>query len=141
MALTNEQLASAVAPNPLRARSWQAPEARDTLMIFIVVKFTIRADRSDEWLALADKFTQATRNETGNLFFEWSRNVDNPHQFFLVEAFASGHAGEVHVNSEHFKTAMTWMPEVIAETPQIVSVEVGQEGWGRIGELAPRGDQ
>lgn len=39
-------------------------------MIFIVVKFTVRADRSDEWLALADEFTQATRNEEGNLFFE-----------------------------------------------------------------------
>jgi quinol monooxygenase YgiN len=40
-------------------------------MIFIVVKFTIRADRSHEWLALTDEFTQATRNESGNLFAEW----------------------------------------------------------------------
>jgi quinol monooxygenase YgiN len=39
-------------------------------MIFIVVEFTIRADRSHEWLALADEFTQANRNEAGNLFFE-----------------------------------------------------------------------
>jgi quinol monooxygenase YgiN len=107
-------------------------------MIFIVVKFTIRADRSDEWLALADEFTQTTCSEEGNLFFEWSRSVDNPHQFFLVEAISSGQAGEIHVNSEHFRTAMTWMPEVIAETPQIVNVEVGQDGWGRMGELSPR---
>ena len=107
-------------------------------MIFIVVKFTVRADRSDEWLALADEFTQATRNEEGNLFFEWSRSVDNPHQFLLVEAFASSHAGEAHVNSEHFKTAIAWMPDLIAETPQIVHVEVEQDGWGRVGELSPR---
>jgi hypothetical protein len=33
---------------------------------------------------------------------------------------------------------MTWMPEVIAETPQIVNVEVGQDGWGRMGKLSPR---
>ena len=39
-------------------------------MIFIVVKWTIRPDRSHEWLELADEFTQATRNEEGNLFFE-----------------------------------------------------------------------
>ena len=39
-------------------------------MIFIVVKWTIRPDRSHEWLKLADEFTQATRNEEGNLFFE-----------------------------------------------------------------------
>jgi quinol monooxygenase YgiN len=58
-------------------------------MIFIVVKWTIRADRSHEWLALADEFTQATRREAGNVFFEWSRSVDNPDQFVLVEAFES----------------------------------------------------
>ncbi|MGH3765915.1 MAG: putative quinol monooxygenase [Pseudonocardiaceae bacterium] len=110
-------------------------------MIFIVVKFTIRADRSHEWLALADEFTQATRNEAGNIFFEWSRSVGNPHQFVLVEAFASPQAGEAHVNSDHFKTALTWMPDVIAETPEIVNVEVGQDGWGRMGELSPRPHQ
>jgi quinol monooxygenase YgiN len=107
-------------------------------MIFIVVRFTIRAERSDEWLALTKEFTQATRNEPGNLFFDWSRSVDNPHQFILVEAFASREAGAKHVNSEHFKTAMAWMPEVIAETPEIVNVEVPQDGWGRMGELSPR---
>jgi quinol monooxygenase YgiN len=110
-------------------------------MIFIVVKFTIRADRSDEWLSLVEDFTQATRREAGNVFFEWSRSVDNPHQFVLVEAFESSQAGSAHVNSEHFKTAMTWMPDVIAETPEIVNVEVPQNGWSRMGELSPRPDQ
>lgn len=107
-------------------------------MIFIVVKFTIRADRSEEWLSLVDEFTQATRQETGNIFFEWSRSVEDPHQFVLVEAFESPQAGSAHVNSEHFRTAMTWMPDVIAETPEIVNVEVPQDGWGRMGELSPR---
>jgi quinol monooxygenase YgiN len=110
-------------------------------MIFIVVKFTIRADRSNEWLSLVDEFTQATRQEPGNLFFEWSRSVEDPHQFVLVEAFESSQAGEVHVNSEHFTTAMAWMPDVIADTPEIVNVEVPQDGWGQMGELSPRRDQ
>jgi quinol monooxygenase YgiN len=107
-------------------------------MIFIVVRFTVRAARSDEWLALTEDFTRATRSEPGNLFFDWSRSVDNPHQFVLVEAFASHEAGAAHVNSEHFKTAMAWMPDVIAETPEIVNVEVPQDGWGQMGELSPR---
>ena len=76
---------------------WQAPKGKGTTAIFIVVKWTIRADRSHEWLELADEFTQATRNEEGNLFFEWSRSVDNPHQFVLVEAFAASQAGQAHV--------------------------------------------
>ncbi|PZS18094.1 MAG: hypothetical protein DLM60_12425 [Pseudonocardiales bacterium] len=44
-------------------------------MIFIVVKFTIREDKADDWLSLVDDFTQATRAEEGNLFFEWSRSA------------------------------------------------------------------
>ncbi|MFD0884590.1 putative quinol monooxygenase [Streptosporangium algeriense] len=106
-------------------------------MIFIAVKFTVHPERSEEWLSLVDDFTQATRQEPGNVFFEWSRSVDAPNQFVLLEAFASSAAGEAHVNSEHFKTAMAWMPEVIAKTPEIINVEVPGEGWSRMAELSP----
>ncbi len=109
-------------------------------MIFIVVKFTVRPECSDEWLALVDDFTQATRAEEGNLFFEWSRSVDNADQFVLVEAFRDGAAGGAHVNSDHFKAAMSWMPDVVARKPDIVNVEVPQDGWGEMGEITPRGD-
>ncbi|MEU4211798.1 putative quinol monooxygenase [Streptomyces sp. NPDC026206] len=107
-------------------------------MIFIVVKFTVRPERSEEWLDLVKDFTRATRDEPGNVFYEWSRSVENPHEFVLVEAFASAGAGEAHVNSEHFKTAMAWMPDVIAETPRIINVEVPGTGWSAMAELSPR---
>jgi quinol monooxygenase YgiN len=107
-------------------------------VIFIVVKFTIRPQRSDEWLSLVEDFTLATRAEPGNIFFEWSRSVDNPHQFVLVEAFQDG-AGAAHVDSEHFKKAMEWMPDVVATTPDIVSVQgVDGTGWAKMGEVSPR---
>jgi quinol monooxygenase YgiN len=110
---------------------------RSHTVIFIVVKFTIHPDRSDEWLTLVDDFTQATRREPGNVFFEWSRSVDTPNQFVLVEAFESPEAGGLHVNSDHFKTAMTWMPDLITKTPEIINVEVPGDGWSEMGELAP----
>lgn len=100
-------------------------------------KFTIRVERSNEWLSLIDGFTQA-RQEPGNIFFEWSRNVDDPHQFVLLEEFDSRQAGEAHVNSERFRTAMAWIPNVIVKTPEIVNVEVSQHGWNPMAELAPR---
>jgi len=108
-------------------------------MIFIVVKWAIRPERSEEWLSLVDEFTQATRAEPGNLFFEWSRSVDSPHQFVLVEAFADGESGEQHVTSEHFKTAMSWIPDLVAEKPQIINVAVPGNGWSEMAEVAPRG--
>jgi quinol monooxygenase YgiN len=107
-------------------------------VIFICVKWTIRPEKADSWLELVDEFTRATRAEPGNIFFEWSRSVADPNQFVLVEAFQDD-AGEAHVNSEHFKKAMSWMPHVVAETPQIINVRTDAEGWSRMAEVQPAG--
>jgi len=107
-------------------------------MIFIVVKFPVRSDRSEEWLSLVADFTAATRAEPGNLFFEWSRSVDDPNTFVLVEAFKDGAAGTAHVNSDHFKAAMDSLAQAISATPDIINGELPNEGWGPMGELQPR---
>jgi quinol monooxygenase YgiN len=107
-------------------------------MIFIVVKFTIRPEHSGDWLTRVSDFTEATRAEPGNIFFEWSRSVDDPNQFVLVEAFQDGAAAE-HVGSEHFKRMLEWAPDVVASTPDIVSVQgVPGEGWSAMSEISPR---
>ncbi len=109
-------------------------------MIFIVVKFTVLPQSRDDWLQGVDGFTQATKKEPGNLWFEWSRSVENPDQFVLVEAFEDGDAASAHVNSDHFKTAMEQMPSWLAKTPEIVSTEIAQTGWSEMGELSvPQG--
>ena len=106
-------------------------------MIFIVVKFTIRSGHTEDWLDLVEDFTQATRQEPGNLFFEWTRSVEHPNQFVPLEAFASREAGEAHVTSEHFKSAMAWIPRIIEKTPEIVNFETPGEGWAEMAELTP----
>jgi quinol monooxygenase YgiN len=103
-------------------------------MIFIVVKFKVKPDWSERWLGLVDSFTKATREEPGNLWFDWSRSVDDPHEFVLVEAFKDDAAGD-HVNSAHFKQAMADMPQALAETPRIISRQLDGDGWDRMGEL------
>lgn len=107
-------------------------------MIFICVKFTIRPELAGQWLGRVDEFTQATRAEPGNIFFEWSRSVDDPDQFVLVEAFEEG-AAEAHVGSDHFKAAMDWMPDFVSTTPDIISQQgVPGAGWGKMAEVTPR---
>jgi quinol monooxygenase YgiN len=101
---------------------------------FIVVKFPVKPEWSDRWLDLVDGLTQATRAEPGNLFFEWSRSVEDPNEFVLVEAFTDDGAGP-HVSSEHFKRAMADMPQALARTPRIISKQVDGDGWGPMGEL------
>jgi len=109
-----------------------------TTMIFIVVKFSVRPDIAEQWLSRVAPFTSATREEPGNVFFEWSRSIESPNQFVLLEAFRDREAGEMHVNSEHFKAAMASMPEMISETPEIIHVETPGDGWSTMAELQPR---
>ncbi|MBQ0863657.1 MULTISPECIES: putative quinol monooxygenase [Streptomyces] len=108
-------------------------------MIFIAVRFTVRPEYADEWLSLVGPFTEATRAEPGNLFFDWSRSVDNPRMFTLLEAFADDAAGAAHVESAHFKAGLEAMSAAIAETPQIINVNIPeQQGWGAMAELTPK---
>ncbi|MFC7621571.1 putative quinol monooxygenase [Microlunatus sp. GCM10028923] len=103
-------------------------------MHFIVVKFTTKPDWSERWLELVAGFTAATRAEPGNLWFDWSRSVENPAEFILVEAFTDDGAGP-HVNSDHFKQAMQDMPQALASTPKIISRSVDGDDWDDMGEL------
>ena len=105
-------------------------------MIFIVVKFTTKPEWSDRWLDFVRDFTEATRAELGNLWFEWSRSADDPDEFVLVEAFQDDGAVP-HVNSDHFKRAMQELPAALAETPRIINTTIeGATGWSRMAELA-----
>ncbi len=105
-------------------------------MILIVVKFKAKPDWSDRWLDLVRDFTEATRAEPGNLWFDWSRSVEDPSEFVLVEAFRDDGAGP-HVNSDHFKRAIQDLPQALVETPRIINTTIaGAEGWSRMAELS-----
>lgn len=103
-------------------------------MIFIVVKYQVKPEYAESFIELTREFTEATRAEPGNKFFEWSRSVEDPLEYVLVEAFADD-AGETHVNSEHFATGLEAMRPALAHTPKIVSRVVDGEGWDEMGEL------
>ena len=66
-------------------------------MIYITVKFTIRPEKADQFMDEAAGYTAATRAEEGNIFFEWSRSLDEPGTFVLLEAFRDAAAGSAHV--------------------------------------------
>lgn len=104
-------------------------------MYFIVVKFETKPDWSDRWMDLVENFTRSTRAEEGNLWFEWSRSVENSQEFVLVEAFTDDGA-EPHVNSDHFAQAMKDLPQALVSTPKIISRQVEGTGWGEMGEMS-----
>lgn len=105
-------------------------------MIFIAAKFRVLPQHADAWPEIAGEFTRATRNEPGCLWFEWSRSVEDPTQYVLVEAFDGDEAGAAHVQSEHFRTAQQTLPPHLAETPRVVNMNLPQDDWSLLGEMA-----
>ena len=104
-------------------------------MIFITAKMRVKPQYADRFAELAAPFTSATRAEPGCLWFEWSRSLDDPNEYVLVEAFRDGVAGEAHVQSDHFKKATEEFPTYLVETPKIVSQTVDQDDWSELGEM------
>ena len=104
-------------------------------MIFITAKFLVKSEDADRWSDITRSFTDATRAEPGNLWFDWSRSLDDPNEYVLVEAFTDDEAGAAHVQSEHFRQARQDLPGHLAETPRIVNFSVPGTAWSELGEM------
>ena len=108
-------------------------------MILIVVKFPVRSDRADEWATLAGEYARAVRSEEGNLFFEWSRSLDEPDTYVCVEGFRDSDAGASHVGTDAFKDFVDAAPDLVSRQPEIIYVDAPDvPGWGPMGEIQPR---
>lgn len=109
-------------------------------MIFITVKFAVRPEKADQFMAASADYTAATRAEEGNIFFEWSRSLDEPNIFVLLEAFRDAEAGAAHVAGQHVKDFFGWAPDWVSAQPQIIYIDQPDlSGWGPMGEIEPRG--
>ena len=108
-------------------------------MILIVVKMPVRPERTEEWTALSEEYTRAVRAEEGNLFFEWSKSLEEPDTWVLVEGFRDADAGASHVGTQAFKDFVERAPDLVAAQPQIIHVDAPDvTGWGPMGEIRPR---
>ena len=103
-------------------------------MILINVKFQPLPENVDNFRELVTDFTDATRAEPGNKWFEWYRGVEEPTTYVLIEAFEDD-AAEAHVNSDHFQKMQQEFPQYLAATPQIISEQISADGWGEMGEI------
>jgi quinol monooxygenase YgiN len=104
-------------------------------VIFITAKFRVLPEHADRWEEVTREFTDATRAEPGNLWFAWSRSLDDPTEYVLVEGFRDADAGGEHVRSDHFRTATAELPRYLVETPRIISQMIDQDDWSELGEM------
>ena len=98
-------------------------------MIYITVKKKLKPGTADAYLAASQTYTDATRAEPGNKFYEHYRSVDDPDTILTIEAFDDAAAGEAHVNSEHFQQGVggsanqyvTERPDILYSTSRIAT--------------------
>jgi len=105
-------------------------------LIFITARFRIKPEHAEAWPEISREFTEACRAEPGCLWFDWARALDDPHEYFLTEAFADDEAAVAHVQSEHFRKATAELPAYLLETPRIVNATVPGMDWSELGEMA-----
>ena len=108
-------------------------------MIFIAAKFRVRPEYADQWAQLTQTFTEAVRAEPGCLWFDWSRSLQDPTEYVLIEAFRDDAAGAAHVQSEHFQQARRDLPPLLVETPRVLNTSIPQDDWSPLGEMAVDG--
>ena len=105
-------------------------------MILINVKFTGKDEYVETFRQEVAEFTEATRAEEGNLFFEWYRSTDEPNSYILIEGFKDD-AAEPHVNSDHFQKACVDMPRLLVKTPEIINTLIeGKTEWDKMAEFS-----
>lgn len=105
-------------------------------MIFITAKFRTKPESADDWPQITADFTRAVRAEPGCLWFDWSRSLDDPTEYVLVEGFRDEDAGAAHVQSEHFRIATETLPVHLVATPHVVNATVPGTEWSELGEMA-----
>jgi len=105
-------------------------------MIFIVVKFPVKAEHAENWPGIVADYTANTRAEAGNRFFEWSRSLEDKNTYVLVEGFDGQDAAVAHVGSDHFKWAVENLGAYISDNPRIINVQDASD-WGPMAEISP----
>ncbi|AWB83695.1 putative quinol monooxygenase [Corynebacterium liangguodongii] len=104
-------------------------------MILINVKFQPLPEHVENFRELVADFTDGSRAEEGNLFFDWYRSEEDPNEYLLVEAYVDG-AAKAHVTSPHFRAAQEYLPKLLTKTPQVINHQIdGKTEWDELVEF------
>ena len=83
-------------------------------MVIVSARFRIEEDSRAALMAELRKLISATRNEAGNIAFEWSVDIDDPNILVLHEVWESADSLGAHMKSPHMQEAgKTVMPHFV----------------------------
>ena len=78
-------------------------------MITVVVRYTVKDGKANDFSGNVKKLAEATRQEKGCIFYECSRSDADPLKFVMIEKWESKEDLDAHSASAHFKK---YVPEI-----------------------------
>eukprot|EP00931_Biecheleriopsis_adriatica_P093249 TRINITY_DN66997_c0_g1_i1.p1 TRINITY_DN66997_c0_g1~~TRINITY_DN66997_c0_g1_i1.p1 ORF type:complete len:181 (-),score=52.43 TRINITY_DN66997_c0_g1_i1:109-651(-) len=69
----------------------------------IFVSFEVKPDHMDEFYKVMEMDAECTRAESGCLRFDFLKDKDNPHKFYLYEVYVDKASARKHGQTEHYK--------------------------------------
>ena len=84
-------------------------------MIKIVAKMLVKADKVEEFKALAKELVEKSRAEAGNVFYSLNVSTTNPRLLAFIECWKDREAIGLHNATEHFKGILPKLAEMCEE--------------------------
>ena len=104
-------------------------------MIFIAARFRVLAEHADAWPEITRSFTEATRAEPGNLWFDWSREPRRP-AGVRPSRGVPGRRGRAARAVRPLQAGAADLPAYLEATPRIINAQLEGTEWSELGELA-----
>lgn len=104
-------------------------------MIYTIQKFKIKPEWSDKVMGLLAESGRATAAEEGCLWYHWSRSVEDPNEFILLDGFRDMAAIEFHLATDYGKEAFATITPMLAEEPTyLYTTAEGTESWSKFSD-------
>ena len=95
-------------------------------MIVVHGTFPIKPGATDDLRAAVGPLTAATRQEPGCESYEWVESVESPGTFSSIEVWRSRADLDAHMTTDHVRTALAGLPDMLAGQPRLVGFDGGE---------------
>ena len=85
----------------------------------ITARITVQPDAAEQFLSYAGVIVAASNLEEGCLVYKLYREVGKPSSFIFYEEYVSQEAIDFHNSTSHFKTFISQITPILAESPVI----------------------
>lgn len=119
---------------PVSEKNLKVPKI-NTKSYDIFIEFTVKEDKKDLFIKHIQKSINNSRNEPGNLVFQFYEFVNSPNKFILHERWQDQNTMNSHLEKSYTKELLQILPEVLA-----IPIRKGTnytEAYKQVTEISP----